>query len=85
MKKIVILSGAGVSAESGIPTFRDAGGLWEGYRIEEVATPAAWRKNPAMVLEFYNQRRLANARFKPLYLNEAYDWQLEAQRMTVKG
>ena len=57
MSKIVILTGAGISAESGIRTFRDAGGLWEGYRIEDVATPEAWRRNPEMVLRFYNERR----------------------------
>ena len=57
MKKLVILTGAGMSAESGISTFRDAGGLWEKYPIEEVATPQGWAKNPALVLEFYNQRR----------------------------
>lgn len=57
MKKLVVLTGAGISAESGIPTFRDAGGLWEGYRVEEVATPEAWQRNPALVLDFYNQRR----------------------------
>jgi NAD-dependent deacetylase len=57
MKKIVVLSGAGVSAESGIPTFRDANGLWEGHDIMDVASPYGWRKNPALVLEFYNQRR----------------------------
>lgn len=56
-KKIVVLTGAGISAESGIPTFRDAGGLWEGYDIYEVATPEGWQKNPALVLDFYNQRR----------------------------
>jgi NAD-dependent deacetylase len=56
-KKIVVLSGAGVSAESGLKTFRDSDGLWEGYEITEVATPGAWRKNPALVLEFYNTRR----------------------------
>ncbi len=56
-KKLVVLSGAGISAESGIPTFRDAGGLWEGYNVEEVATPEAWERNPALVLDFYNQRR----------------------------
>ncbi|MCS6968439.1 MAG: Sir2 family NAD-dependent protein deacetylase [Cytophagales bacterium] len=55
--KLVVLSGAGISAESGIKTFRDAGGLWEQYRIEEVATPEAWRNNPGLVLEFYNARR----------------------------
>jgi NAD-dependent deacetylase len=57
MKKIVILTGAGMSAESGISTFRDAGGLWEKHRIEDVATPGGWKANPALVLEFYNQRR----------------------------
>src|SRR5436190_6682161 len=57
MQKIVVLSGAGISAESGIRTFRDSGGLWESYRIEEVATPEAWQRNPKLVLEFYNQRR----------------------------
>lgn len=57
MKKLVVLTGAGVSAESGIPTFRDAGGLWEGYDVMEVATPEGWHKNQALVLDFYNQRR----------------------------
>ncbi len=57
MKKIVVLTGAGISAESGISTFRDSGGLWETHRIEDVATPQAWEKDPALVLEFYNQRR----------------------------
>jgi NAD-dependent deacetylase len=56
-KKLVILSGAGMSAESGINTFRDAGGLWEGHDVMEVASPEGWRKNPALVLDFYNQRR----------------------------
>ncbi|OIN57511.1 SIR2 family NAD-dependent protein deacylase [Arsenicibacter rosenii] len=56
-KKIVVLSGAGISAESGLATFRDSNGLWENYRIEDVATPEAWRKNPALVQEFYNLRR----------------------------
>jgi NAD-dependent deacetylase len=57
MKKLVVLSGAGISAESGIPTFRASDGLWENHRIEDVATPEAWFRNPALVLEFYNQRR----------------------------
>jgi NAD-dependent deacetylase len=57
MKKLVVLSGAGISAESGIPTFRDADGLWEGFDVMEVATPEGWRKNPTLVMEFYNQRR----------------------------
>ena len=56
-KKIVVFSGAGISAESGIKTFRDSGGLWEEYKIEEVATFDAWKKNKELVLEFYNQRR----------------------------
>lgn len=55
--KLVVFSGAGMSAESGISTFRDHKGLWERYRIEEVATPEAWRQNPELVLDFYNQRR----------------------------
>jgi NAD-dependent deacetylase len=57
MKKLVVLSGAGISAESGIPTFRDADGLWEGYDVMQVATPEGWHKDPALVLDFYNQRR----------------------------
>lgn len=56
-KKLVILSGAGISAESGLKTFRDSDGLWEGYKVTEVATPGAWKKNPQLVLDFYNQRR----------------------------
>jgi NAD-dependent deacetylase len=57
MKRIVVLTGAGISAESGIRTFRDANGLWNSYRIEEVASPVAWERDPQMVLEFYNMRR----------------------------
>ena len=57
MKKIVVLTGAGISAESGINTFRDADGLWEGHDIMEVASPVGFRNNPALVLDFYNQRR----------------------------
>ncbi|HLP39380.1 Sir2 family NAD-dependent protein deacetylase [Lacibacter sp.] len=56
-KKLVVLTGAGISAESGLRTFRDSDGLWEGYQIEDVATPHAWRKNPQLVLDFYNYRR----------------------------
>jgi len=65
MKKLVVLTGAGISAESGIATFRDSGGLWEGYKVEEVATPEGWAKNPSMVLEFYNQRRKKALEVKP--------------------
>ncbi|MCL4168047.1 UNVERIFIED_CONTAM: hypothetical protein GTU68_009545 [Idotea baltica] len=57
MKKLVVLTGAGISAESGINTFRDADGLWEGYDVMEVATPQGFAANPELVLEFYNQRR----------------------------
>ncbi|UGU16343.1 NAD-dependent deacylase [Sinomicrobium kalidii] len=57
MKKIVVLTGAGISAESGINTFRDADGLWEGHDVMEVASPEGFRKNPALVLDFYNKRR----------------------------
>ena len=56
-KHIVVLSGAGISAESGLKTFRDSDGLWMGYNIEDVATPRAFKKNPQMVLDFYNMRR----------------------------
>lgn len=56
-KKLVVLTGAGISAESGLKTFRDADGLWEGYDLEEVATATAWRRNPTLVQEFYNKRR----------------------------
>lgn len=59
MKKIVVLTGAGISAESGLKTFRDAGGLWEGYRVEDVATPEAWKRDPLLVQTFYNERRKA--------------------------
>lgn len=65
MKRIVILTGAGISAESGIKTFRDADGLWENYKIEDVATPEAWYKNQLLVLEFYNQRRKQVLEVKP--------------------
>ncbi len=63
--KIVVLTGAGVSAESGIATFRDADGLWEGHDIMEVATPQGWEANPALVLDFYNQRRKAAKKADP--------------------
>jgi NAD-dependent deacetylase len=56
-KKLIVLSGAGISAESGLKTFRDSDGLWEGFDVNEVATPRGWRKDPALVLDFYNMRR----------------------------
>lgn len=68
-KQITILSGAGISAESGISTFRDANGLWENHRIEDVATPQAWAKDPELVLEFYNLRRKQLYEVEP---NEAH-------------
>jgi len=64
-KKLVILTGAGISAESGLKTFRDSDGLWEGYEVTEVATPRAWRKDPKLVLDFYNMRRRNVAEAKP--------------------
>jgi NAD-dependent deacetylase len=65
MKRLVVFTGAGISAESGIKTFRDSGGLWEEHKIEDVATPQAWAKNPSMVQEFYNQRRKNLLEAKP--------------------
>lgn len=65
MKNLVILSGAGMSAESGIKTFREMGGLWEEYDVMEVASPQAWEQNPALVLRFYNERRKKLFEAKP--------------------
>ena len=64
-RNLVVLTGAGVSAESGVPTFRASDGLWEGHRIEEVATPEGFAANPALVQDFYNQRRRHLARVQP--------------------
>jgi NAD-dependent deacetylase len=69
MKKIVVLTGAGMSAESGINTFRDADGLWEGHDIMEVASPIGWQKNREKVLDFYNKRR---AQLLSVFPNEAH-------------
>ncbi|HEA22468.1 hypothetical protein LCGC14_2004930 [marine sediment metagenome] len=68
-KKIAVLTGAGVSAESGINTFRDAGGLWEGHDVMEVASPEGFARNPALVLDFYNQRR---RQLKEVFSNRAH-------------
>lgn len=83
-KKIVILTGAGISAESGIRTFRDQNGLWENHRIEDVATPEAFRRNPKLVHQFYNARRAqlkdANVKPNPAHLALAHlekNWQGE--------
>jgi len=65
MKKLVVLTGAGISAESGLKTFRDSDGLWEGHNIMEVATPEGWHKNQELVLDFYNQRRRQLHEVKP--------------------
>jgi NAD-dependent deacetylase len=64
-KKLIVLTGAGISAESGLKTFRDSDGLWEGHKVTDVATPGAWRKNPRLVLDFYNERRKNVAEAKP--------------------
>jgi NAD-dependent deacetylase len=76
-KRLVVFTGAGMSAESGIKTFRDAGGLWEEYRIEEVATYDAWAKNRDLVLEFYNMRRKQVMEANP---NEAHLFLAELQK-----
>ena len=88
MKTIVVLSGAGISAESGLKTFRGDGGLWEGHRVEDVATPEAWDRDPGLVLEFYNERRRQvraaqpNAAHKALVdLEQAYDVHVVTQNV----
>jgi NAD-dependent deacetylase len=88
MKKIVVLTGAGVSQESGIKTFRDSDGLWEEYRIEDVATYEAWENNPHLVLDFYNQRRKQLQDVKPnpahcalVELEKKYDVQIITQNV----
>lgn len=70
-KRIVILTGAGISAESGLGTFRDKGGLWDEHDINDVATPEAWAKNPKLVLDFYNKRRELVVAAKPNKAHEA--------------
>jgi NAD-dependent deacetylase len=65
MKKLVVLSGSGISAESGLSTFRDSGGLWEGFKIEEVASIDGWYEDPVKVMDFYNQRRKNALNAKP--------------------
>jgi NAD-dependent deacetylase len=88
MQTIIVLTGAGISAESGISTFRDSNGLWEKYLIEDVATFEAWKKNPSMVLEFYNQRRRQLATVQPnvahyalVKLEQKYDVQIITQNV----
>ncbi|PUB27444.1 NAD-dependent deacetylase [Elizabethkingia sp. YR214] len=77
MKKIVVLSGAGISAESGIKTFRDSNGLWENHKIEDVASPEGFARNPELVLEFYNLRRRQLSEVLP---NEAHNILAELQQ-----
>lgn len=76
MKNIVVLTGAGMSAESGINTFRDSDGLWENHNIMDVATPEGWAKNPALVLDFYNKRR---AQLKEVLPNKGHEILAELQ------
>ena len=70
-KRLVVLTGAGISAESGLKTFRDSDGLWEGYDVTEVATPGAWKKDPQLVLDFYNMRRRNVLEASPNYAHQA--------------
>ncbi len=88
MKRIVVLTGAGISAESGISTFRDASGLWRNYRFEELATPEAWDRNPELVMEFYNMRRKQLFEVEPnaahyalVELEEKYDVHIITQNV----
>ncbi len=87
-KKVVVLTGAGISAESGISTFRDSDGLWEQYRVEDVATPEGYMKDKALVLDFYNQRRRQLKEVKPneghlqlVRLEEYFDVQIVTQNV----
>lgn len=88
MKKVVVLTGAGISAESGIKTFRDSDGLWENYRVEDVATHEAYERNPGLVLDFYNARRREVFNAKPneahrqlVRLEEKYDVRIITQNI----
>ncbi|AYL95502.1 SIR2 family NAD-dependent protein deacylase [Mucilaginibacter celer] len=83
MKNIVVLTGAGISAESGLKTFRDSDGLWEGYNIEDVATPQAWEWNPVMVQQFYNERRKNVLEAKPNAAHYALAALEEKHRVTI--
>jgi NAD-dependent deacetylase len=86
--KLVVLTGAGISAESGLRTFRDGDGLWEGHNVEDVATPRAWMRDPQLVLDFYNQRRRDVLNAKPnlahkilAELEQEYDVQVITQNI----
>lgn len=87
-KKVVVFTGAGISAESGLKTFRDSGGLWEEYKVEDVATPEAWEKDPEMVLTFYNKRlkQVLNAKpnaahFAIIELEKKFDVEIITQNI----
>ena len=88
MERIVVLTGAGISAESGLQTFRDSDGLWNKYRFEDLASPQAWARDPELVLEFYNMRRKKlfevepnDAHFAIVKLEEKYDVQIITQNV----
>src|SRR5689334_1031905 len=78
-KSVAVLTGAGISAESGIPTFRDSGGLWENFKLEDVATPEAFAKDPVLVWKFYDARREGMAKAQPNPAHRALV-QLEKQK-----
>src|SRR5690606_42074386 len=88
MKRLVVLTGAGISAESGLQTFRGSDGLWEGHAIEDVATPEAWERNPVLVQQFYNERRKSVLNAQPnaahlalAELQSAFDVQIITQNI----
>ncbi len=88
MKKLIVLTGAGISAESGLKTFRDAGGLWEGHDVMKVASPEGWQRNQELVLDFYNQRRRQLLEVEPnaahlalVELEKAYDVHIITQNV----
>lgn len=88
MKRLVVLTGAGISAESGLQTFRGSDGLWEGHAIEDVATPEAWERNPVLVQQFYNERRQSVLNAQPnaahlalAELQSAFDVQIITQNI----
>ena len=83
MKNIVVFTGAGISAESGLGTFRDSNGLWDNYKIEEVATPQAFKNNPALVLEFYNIRRRQLLKASPNIAHKAINKLKEKYNLNV--
>ena len=88
MKRLVVLTGAGVSAESGITTFRDSNGLWENHRVEDVASIEGWYRNPALMLRFYNERRAQLADVRPNAAHRAIadlekDWEVTVVTQNV--